>query len=73
MRSASKSISQKVSNLIDRLIKLVSNSNGDIVEICKINKNINMPLAHNCFCCMKMYQVLIMNNDDYFIYRITSS
>ena len=40
--SASKSISQRVSNFIDRSIRVVPNSLGYIMKICKMNKNMNV-------------------------------
>ena len=32
-----------------------------------------MSKAYNYFCCINIYQVLIINNHDYFINKITSS
>ena len=62
-----------IRSTIDRSNKIVSNSNDDIVEICKIIRNINMSLAYNYSCCIEIYQVLITYNHDYFINRNTSS
>ena len=64
--SVNRTFSRRVSGLIDRSVKLVTCASGNTVEICKNNKIMNLSLAYNYFCCIKMYQVIIMKKHAYF-------
>ena len=63
---------RRISNLVNKSIKLCTGASRVTLDICISEKFFDLNMAHKYFSCLKMYQVLEMNFHPYFWHKLRS-
>ena len=71
--SATVSVTKKLSNLVEKSLKLVLGVRRITLDLCKHKKIFNFPLAHQFFVLIKMHQILANNSHQYFFEKIQNT
>ena len=62
----------RLSNLVRKSLKIITNEETITTEVCKRHGLYNFELSLKYFICIKMYQVLVLNRHEYFRNKIFS-
>ena len=63
---------QRLSNLVNKSLKLVMNTNQITLDVCQREKLFNFQLAHKYFTCIKMYQIVKLGLHPHFSQKFSS-
>ena len=70
--SAGQNSIRRISNLINRSLKIVTNKNRITLDICKHEKLFDFHLSYKYFTCIKMFQIVKLNMHSYFTRKFQS-
>ena len=70
--SASQNQLKRLTNLINKSLRIVTDSQRITPEVCKREQIFDFPMTFKYFCSIKMYQVISMNQHNYFAEKLAS-
>ena len=63
---------KRLTNLINKSLRIVTDSQRITPEVCKREQIFDFPMTFKYFCSIKMYQVISMNQHNYFAEKLAS-